>query len=208
MSPPALVRVGSLWLVAAGAAAAAGDPGPRWRRARRARCSSLQARRASCGWPLEGLLIGQHGWTYALARGTFGPRAAASRQWAGARSRTRVACLMLLAYGLARLGACKGDVFVVGSLLLVVGLIALFVFYPVLCILLVRSARQRRRASQPSLFLSKLFSQSIWSLGCLAGARSCGVAWNTVAEAALVGAADDAARPRLRAGRASARGCR
>ena len=46
-----------------------------------------------------------------------------------------LACLMLLAYGLARLGVCKGDVFVVGAILLVVGLIALFVFYPVLCIL-------------------------------------------------------------------------
>ena len=42
---------------------------------------------------------------------------------------------MLLAYGLARLGVCKGDVFVAGAILLVVGLIALFVFYPVLCIL-------------------------------------------------------------------------
>ena len=46
-----------------------------------------------------------------------------------------LAALMLIAYGLARQVLCKGDVFVVGALLLVVGLIALFVFYPVLCIL-------------------------------------------------------------------------
>ena len=39
----------------------------------------------------------------------------------------------------------------------------------------------------PWLFAGKLFSQSIWGLDCVLGARSCGVAWNTVVEATLVG---------------------
>ena len=58
---------------------------------------------------------------------------------------------MLLAYGLARLGACKGDVFVVGAILLVVGLIALFVFYPVLCILS-SAVRDNDGGFAPALF--------------------------------------------------------
>ena len=62
-----------------------------------------------------------------------------------------LACLMLLAYGLARLGVCKGDVFVVGAILLVVGLIALFVFYPVLCILS-SAVRDNDGGFAPALF--------------------------------------------------------
>ena len=64
---------------------------------------------------------------------------------------------MLLAYGLARLGVCKGDVFVIGSILLVVGLIALFVFYPVICILS-SAVRDNDGGFAPSLFLTKLLS--------------------------------------------------
>jgi iron(III) transport system permease protein len=130
---------------------------------------------------LEGLLIGQHGWTV-VAPGT-GPTQAALGWGAVAYA---LACLMLVAYGLARHGACKGDVFVVSSILLVVGLIALFVFYPVICILS-SAVRDNDGGFAPSLFLAKLFSESIWGLDCVIGARSCGVAWNTVAEASLVG---------------------
>ena len=79
-----------------------------------------------------------------------------------------LACLMLLAYGLARLGGCKGDVFVVGAILLVVGLIALFVFYPVLCILS-SAVRDNDGGFAPVLFAEKLFSASIWSLDCVTG---------------------------------------
>src|SRR6185437_14772044 len=61
----------------------------------------------------EALLIGQHGWSF--APGT-GPVQQALGWGAIAYA---LACLMLLAYGLARLGVCKGDVFVVSSILLV-----------------------------------------------------------------------------------------
>ena len=130
---------------------------------------------------LEGLLIGQHGWT--IAASGIGPSQQALGWGAVAYA---LACLMLVAYGLARRGACKGDVFVVSAILLVVGLIALFVFYPVVCILS-SAVRDNDGSFAPSLFLAKLFSASIWGLDCVLGTRSCGVAWNTVAEASLVG---------------------
>ncbi len=133
----------------------------------------------------EGLLIIHRGWNYAWLAGLFGERPSQSAMGWGA-ALYALACLMLLAYGLARLGACKGDVFVTGSLLLVIALIALFVFYPVLCILS-SAVRDNEGAFAPGGFLTKLLSPSIWSLGGLAGAHGCGVAWNTVAEAALVG---------------------
>ena len=133
----------------------------------------------------QGLLIIHRGWAFGwlTAWYGFGPTQPAMGWGAACYA---LACLMILAYGLARLGACRGDVFVVGALLLVVGLIALFVFYPMLCIL-ASAVRDNDGSFAPSLFAAKLFSASIWGLDCVFGARSCGVAWNTVAEATLVG---------------------
>jgi iron(III) transport system permease protein len=133
----------------------------------------------------EGLLIGQHGWAFGWLTALLGPGPSQAAMGWGAVCYA-LASLMLLAFGLARLGACKGDVFVVGAILLVVGLIALFVFYPVLCILS-SAVRDNDGSFAPSLFAGKLLSRSVWGLDCVLGARSCGVAWNTVAEATLVG---------------------
>ncbi len=133
----------------------------------------------------EGLLITHRGWAFVwLAMWLDGGPSQPAMGWGAALY--ALACLMLLAYGMARLGACKGDVFVVGALLLVVGLISLFVFYPVLCIL-ASAVRDNDGSFAPSLFGTKLFSPSIWGLDCVFGARNCGVAWNTVALAMLVG---------------------
>jgi iron(III) transport system permease protein len=133
----------------------------------------------------EGLLIIHRGWAYAWLAALFGNGPMQPAMGWGA-ALYALACLMLLAYGLARLGVCKGDVFVVGAILLVVGLIALFVFYPVLCILS-SAVRDNDGGFAPTLFAEKLFSASIWSIDCVTAARACGVAWNTVAEATLVG---------------------
>ena len=86
--------------------------------------------------------------------------------------------LMLLACALAAQGYCRGDLFVVGSITLVVALISLFVFFPVLTIL--ASAFQDDRGQwAPLAFFDKITDRSIWGLGCIAGGVSCGVAWNT-----------------------------
>jgi iron(III) transport system permease protein len=89
------------------------------------------------------------------------------------------AYLMLLSCALAAQGYCRGDLFVVGSIALVVALIGLFVFFPVATIL--SSAMQDNQGQwAPALFAEKLLDKSIWGLGCIAGGVSCGVAWNTV----------------------------
>ena len=89
-----------------------------------------------------------------------------------------LALLILTCHGLARLGWCRGDAFVVSSIGLVVGLIAVFVAYPVGMIL--------GGAVGPAA-AAGFFDGAIWSLNCLAGAGSCGVAWNTLFLACLVG---------------------
>jgi iron(III) transport system permease protein len=97
-----------------------------------------------------------------------------------------VAAMMLIAYGLALQGWCKGEVFTVGAIGLVCGSILVFVGYPVACVL-VSAFQDNDGATDLTLFAAKITDSSIWGLDCLAGGRSCGVAWNSLAQAVLVG---------------------
>ncbi len=92
----------------------------------------------------------------------------------------------LLAYGLARRGWMKGDAFTLASLFIVCGSILVFVGYPVLCILLSAFQDDAGRTDL-GLFARKITDDSIWSLACLTGGRNCGVAWNSLALAVVVG---------------------
>ncbi|HSU06159.1 MAG TPA: iron ABC transporter permease [Acetobacteraceae bacterium] len=134
---------------------------------------------------LQGLLIIHRGWAFAWITSIAGAGPTQPALGWGAVAYA-LSCVMLLACGLAQRGVCKGDVFVTGALLLTVGLIAVFVVYPVLCVL-ASAVRDNDGGFAPQLFVVKLFSASIWGLGCLGRGASCGVAWNTVAEATLVG---------------------
>lgn len=93
---------------------------------------------------------------------------------------------ILLAYGLARRGWMKGDAFTLASLFVVCGSILVFVFYPVLCILLSAFQDDAGRTDL-GLFIQKITDDSIWSLACVTGGRNCGAAWNSLALAVVVG---------------------
>ena len=130
----------------------------------------------------EALAVGSHGWRYAWL-GSAGPSQPALGWGALFYG---VAALLLLAHGLARRGWCRGDPFTVGAVLLVVAAILVFVAYPVLCIL--GSAFQDNEGhAAPRLFFAKITDEAIWGLACLSGGRNCGVAWNSLAEAVLIG---------------------
>jgi iron(III) transport system permease protein len=95
--------------------------------------------------------------------------------------------LFLFAQGLAARGAINGDGFVVGSIALVIALVAAFIFFPVVRIL--SSAFQDNDYNfVPYLFVEKLFSHDIWGLGCLTANVNCGIAWNSLLMAILVAA--------------------
>jgi iron(III) transport system permease protein len=98
-----------------------------------------------------------------------------------------ISCLMLLSLGLARLGWCRGDAFVVAAISGIVALITLFVFFPVL-IVLVEALKAPDGSISISSFLARFADASIWGLDCLSGPKRCGVAWNTLFLALLVGA--------------------
>lgn len=134
----------------------------------------------------EGFAIIHSGWGFewlARATATAGPMQP-GLGWGAALY--ALAMLMFVAEALAARGWCKGDRFVVGSLLAVIGSLILFVAYPLISIL-TSAVRDNDGRIMPSLFAEKFFSGNIWSLACLGGGNACGVAWNTVALAVLVG---------------------
>jgi len=88
--------------------------------------------------------------------------------------------LMMFCQGLAARGFCRGDAFVVGAIGLVVATIAVFVFFPIFVML--------ASAFEGGSFLASFFDRSIWGIDCLYSSVRCGVAWNTVILAILVGA--------------------
>ena len=135
----------------------------------------------------QGFLIGIGGWEYPVLEGLFGPLG--DRQYGMGYGALLVSAsfLFLFAQGLAARGAINGDGFVVGSIALVIALVAAFIFFPVVSIL--SSAFQDNDYNfVPYLFIEKLFSRDIWGLSCLTANVNCGVAWNSLLMAILVGA--------------------
>lgn len=133
----------------------------------------------------EGFAINHRGWTWAWMGGLFGGSPTQPALGWGAVL-CALAATMLAAAGLARQGWCRGDMFVLGSILLILGAILLFVFWPVMTVL-ISAVRDNSGAFAPGEFLEKFTDRSIWGLECLSGAGNCGAAWNTLALAVLVG---------------------
>ncbi len=135
----------------------------------------------------QGFAIGIRGWEFEALAGLLGELE--SRQF-GLGYGALLACgafLFLLAQGLAARGAVNGDGFVVGSIALVVALVAVFIFFPVTRIL--ASAFQDNDYNfAPEQFLEKITSPDIWGLGCLGGEVACGIAWNSLALGVMTGA--------------------
>lgn len=96
------------------------------------------------------------------------------------------AVLMMLTTGLSQSGKGKGDAFIIGLIGLIVALVAIFVFYPLVHIL-VRAFEQRDGSYALSVFLEGFFSSDLWGLGCLVGGSYCGVAINSIVLAVATG---------------------
>lgn len=126
-----------------------------------------------------GFAIGVQGWVWnslqngawALPAGQFG------MGWGAAI--VLLALLMLLAAGLARQGYCQGNEFIAGAVTLCSALLILFIAMPVLKALGGAFLDDGGQFSAAEAW-ARLSSQRVWNLGCLSGAPSCGVAWNTL----------------------------
>ncbi|WP_347313368.1 ABC transporter permease [Defluviimonas sp. SAOS-178_SWC] len=133
----------------------------------------------------QGLGIGIRGWSAGWLEALFGPLG--DRQYGMGYGALIVASafLFLFTQGIAARGAINGDVFVTGAIGGVIAVVTIFVFFPI-AKLMVAAFITEEGSYSILTFLGKFFDDRIWGLGCLTGAR-CGVAWNSLFLAVLVG---------------------
>ena len=89
--------------------------------------------------------------------------------------------ILICADGIATMGYFRGDRFIASSLLCIVVLIVMFVFFPVMRILYEGILDQDRAWSLNALW-ERFGQRKLWNLvpACLWGGSGCGVAWNTL----------------------------
>ena len=89
-----------------------------------------------------------------------------------------LALLFAATISLSQSGKGQGDAFVVSTIGLIIALVGIFVFFPVVHILV--RAFEVEGGYSLTQFFPRFFSSDIWGLGCLIGPRSCGVAINSL----------------------------
>ncbi|MDA9303440.1 iron ABC transporter permease [Planktomarina temperata] len=138
------------------------------------------------GWIiLQGFSIGIRGWNFGWLRVFLGDLNDRQYGMGYGGMLVTVAFLFLCTQGIAARGAINGDVFVVSSISGIVVIVTIFVFFPIAKMLTAAFITDVGGYSL-SVFASKFFDDRLWGLGCLSGGR-CGVAWNSLFLAVLVG---------------------
>ncbi|MFV2035700.1 MAG: ABC transporter permease, partial [Halocynthiibacter sp.] len=134
----------------------------------------------------QGFGIGIRGWNYSWLEALFGPLG--DRQFGMGYGALFLASayLFLFTQGIAARGAINGDVFVVSAISGVIVIVTIFVFFPIAKMLLAAFITEEGGYSV-AVFASKFFDDRFWGLGCVFGSGRCGVAWNSLLLAVVVG---------------------
>ncbi|MBN8746046.1 Putative 2-aminoethylphosphonate transport system permease protein PhnU [Xylophilus ampelinus] len=139
------------------------------------------------GLAIAGFTIGARGWSVAALNTAFG-ELSVNQFGIGAGGFVALAALILLAaFGLARLGFFRGDLFVSGAVIGCAVLMLLFIAYPVSKALAGAFFNEDGQWSLGA-FADRIFTARIWGVGCVTGGAACGVAWNTLVLALLTAA--------------------
>ncbi|WP_298932926.1 iron ABC transporter permease [uncultured Ramlibacter sp.] len=127
----------------------------------------------------SGFLVGARGWAFESLTAAFGELAARQPGMGWGAFAALTALLVLAAFGVARRGFFKGDLFVAAAVLACGSLLLLFIVFPVTKTL---AAAFVAEDGQPSLaaFAERVANDRNFGLSCLAGGVRCGVAWNTL----------------------------
>ena len=127
----------------------------------------------------SGFAIGARGWSFATLNTQFGELAVNQFGMGSGAFVALLALLVLAAFGLARLGYFKGDLFVASAVISCAALLTMFIAFPVTKALASAFITEEGKWSLFSIG-SRIGDERIWSLGCVAGSGRCGVAWNTL----------------------------
>ena len=152
---------------------------------------SMPAGRAQGNWFLIGGLlgffgllisafsIGSKGWSFELFNAQFGELSTNQFGMGIGAFFVLLALLMIAAFGTARKGFFKGDLFVASAVLGCAVMLILFIAFPVTKALYGAFLTEEGRWSITALF-NRIGNERVWGLNCLAGGVRCGVAWNTL----------------------------
>ena len=135
----------------------------------------------------QGFAIGIRGWNAEWLNQLFGTLD--DRQFGLGYGGLLVAItfLFFITTGVAAKGAVNGDVFVVGAVGFVIAIVGIFIFFPIVQ-MLASALRDNDGVYSAAIFFSKFLDNRIWGVACLSENRYCGVAWNSLVLAVLVGA--------------------
>ena len=134
----------------------------------------------------QGLGIGLRGWQFDWLEALFGPLD--DRQFGMGYGALLLAAafLFLFTQGIAARGAINGDVFVVSAIGGVIAVVSIFVFFPIGKMLVAAFVTEDQSYSI-AVFLSKFLDDRLWGISCVTGGGKCGVGWNSLFLAILVG---------------------
>jgi iron(III) transport system permease protein len=127
----------------------------------------------------QGFAIGATGWSFDGLAHAFGALAGKQFGMGAGAALTLTSMAMIFAIGMTERGWFKGDVFIAGCVVTVMGLVALFTFFPVIRIL-ISALQDSDGALSITEFLRRFTAEKVWGLGCVTSSVRCGVAWNTL----------------------------
>ena len=126
-----------------------------------------------------GFLIGAKGWASAFMNAQFGELQVNQFGIGIGAFLALLALVMLGAFGAARRGFFKGDLFVAAAVVGSAALLLLFIVFPVTKALYGAFLNEEGQWAFSALF-QRIGNERVWGLNCLAGGVRCGVAWNTL----------------------------
>ena len=131
------------------------------------------------GLMASGFSIGAKGWSFEVLNAAFGELGMAQFGigWGGFLA--LVSLVIIMAFGIARRGYFKGDLFISAAVVGCGAMLALFILFPVLKALNGAFYAESGGWSLTSLW-TRIASERNFGLGCVAGGQRCGVAWNTL----------------------------
>ena len=131
------------------------------------------------GLLLAGFAIGAKGWAFESLTSGLGPLAKGQFGigWGGFLA--LAALIVVTAFGVARRGYFKGDLFVSAAVVSCGAMLSMFILFPVLKALSGAFFLEDGGFSISALW-NRVATERNFGLGCLAGKQSCGVAWNTL----------------------------
>ncbi len=136
------------------------------------------------GLAVSGFLIGAKGWSFAILNSSFGELSLNQFGMGIGALMVMTSLVVLMAFGIARLGFFKGDLFVASAVVGCAVLLVTFIAFPVSKALYGAFLNEDGQWSLAAMF-DRVGNERVWGLSCVVGGVRCGVAWNTLALALL-----------------------